>query len=103
MSLQYSIKMSKDHEEVFASWEINLDMTDDELISNFELTVNGKHVDTNCSAGNKACKGAAYTKLSNPEEDCTVTFVISTNKLVEKNGEDFLRGGRPYDEADFSS
>ena len=37
--MHYTIKVSKDHRQVTASWDINVDMSDTELISNFTLTV----------------------------------------------------------------
>ena len=63
MSLHYTIKVSKDHAQVMANWDIALDMSDTELISNFALNVDGKPLDTQCSGGNKACKSAAYSAM----------------------------------------
>ena len=102
MSLHYSIRVEKDHEQVTARWDINLDMSDTELISNFALTVEGKPLTTQCSGGNKACKGADYATLSNPAADCPVTFVITTNKPDVSNGSDTLRGQKTYDDVSFS-
>ena len=102
MSFHYTITVSKDHAEVTANWDISVDMSDTELISNFTLTVEGKALNTQCSDGNKACKGADYTTLSNPAADCPVTFVIMTNKPDVRNGSDILRGEKTYDDADFS-
>ena len=102
MSLHYTIKVSKDHAQVMANWDIALDMSDTELISNFALNVDGKPLDTQCSGGNKACKSAAYATLSNPEADCAVTFVITTNKPDVRDGSDVLRGEKAYDDVDFS-
>lgn len=101
MSLHYTIKVSKDHARVMAEWDITLDMSDEELISNFTLNVEGKPLDTQCSSGNKACKSAASTILSNPDADCPVTFVIATNKPDVRNGNDVLRGEKTYDDVDF--
>ncbi len=103
MSLRYSITVSKDHAQVTAKWDISVDMSDTELISNFTLTVEGKSLDTQCSGGNKACKSAAYATLAHPTDDCSVTFVITTNKPDEKNGDDILRGAKIYDDVSFSS
>jgi hypothetical protein len=103
MSLHYTIRVSKDHAQVTATWDINVDMSDTELISNFALTVEGKALNTQCSGGNKACKGADYATLSNPTADCPVTFVITTNKLDVRNGSDVLRGPKTYDDVDFVS
>lgn len=102
MSLRYKITVSKDHAQITAKWDIAVDMSDTELISNFALTVEGKALNTQCSGGNKACNGAAYATLSNPTADCPVTFVITTNKPDVRNGSDVLRGEKTYDEADFS-
>ena len=102
MSLHYIIKVSKDHAQVTATWDINMDMSDTELIANFALTVEGKALNTQCSGGNKACKGADYATLSNPSADCAVTFVITTNKPGVRNGDDILRGDKTYDDVDFS-
>lgn len=102
MSLHYTIKVSKDHAQVTANWDIALDMSDTELISNFALNVDSKPSDTQCSGGNKACKSAAYTTLSNPDADCAVTFVITTNKPDVREGSDVLRGEKAYDDVDFS-
>ncbi len=102
MSLHYTIKVSKDHAQVTATWDINADMSDAELISNFALTVGGKPLNTLCSGGNKACKGADYVTLSKPGVDCPVTFVITTNKPDVRKDSDALRGEKTYDEVDFS-
>lgn len=102
MSLHYTITVSKDHAQVTANWDINVDMSDTELIANFTLTVEGKALNTQCSGGNKACKGADYTTLSNPEADCPVTFVITTNKPDVRNGNDVLRGQKTYDDVNFA-
>lgn len=80
MSLHYTTKVSKDHAQVMAKWDIPLDMSDSEVISNFTLNVEGKPLDTQCRGGNKACKSAASTILSNPNGDCPVSFVITANK-----------------------
>jgi hypothetical protein len=102
MSLQYKIIVSKDHAQVTANWEISVDMSDTELISNFTLTVEGKNLNTQCSGGNKACKGADYAVLSDPTTDCPVTFVITTNKPDERNDSDVLRGEKTYDDVSFA-
>jgi hypothetical protein len=102
MSLHYTIKVSKDHAQVTANWDIKVDMSDTELISGFVLKVEGQALDTQCSAGNKACKSAAYTTLAKPDVDCPVSFVITTNKPDERNDSDVLRGQKTYDDVDFS-
>lgn len=102
MSLHYSIKVSKDHAQAMANWDIVVDMSDSELISSFALNVEGKPLDTHCSSGNKACKGTAYAILSNPGEDCPVTFVITTNRPDVRNGSDVLLGEKTYDDVGFS-
>jgi hypothetical protein len=79
-----------------------------EMIANFALTVEGKPLNIQCSssstmgAGNKVCKGGDFVALSNPNQDCAVTFVITTNKPNVQDGEDVLRGDKTYDEVDFS-
>ncbi len=102
MSLHYAIKVSKDHAQVTATWDITVDMSDTELISSFVLTVEGKALNTQCSGGNKACKSAAYATLSHPSVDCPVTFVITTNKPDVRKDSDVLRGEKIYDDVDFS-
>lgn len=103
MSLRYTITVGKDHAQVTATWDIELDMSDGELISNFSLTVEGKSLNTQCEGGNKTCKSAAYATLSHPAADCSVTFVITTNKPDVRNGSDILRGEESYDDIDFSA
>ena len=102
VSLHYIIKVDKDHAQVKATWDMSTDMSDTELISNFALTVEGKALNTRCSGGNKACKGADYATLSDPSVDCPVTFVITTNKPDVRNGSDVLRGPKTYDDVNFS-
>jgi len=102
MSLHYTITVGKDHAQVTANWDINVDISDTELISNFTLAVEGKDLNTRCSGGNKACKGADYATLSNPTADCPVTFVVMTNKPDVRNGSDILRGEKTYDDIGFS-
>ncbi len=103
MSLRYKITVSKDHAQVTAAWDIAVDMSDEEVISSFSLTIEGKPVDTQCSGGNKACKSAAYTTLTHADADCPVIFVIATNKPDERNDSDVLRGDKTYDDVEFSS
>lgn len=102
MSLQYAITVSKDHAQATANWDITVDMSDAELISSFTLTVDGVPMNTQCSAGNKACSGAAYATLSNPTADSPVTFVIATNKPDVRNGSGVLRGEKTHDDVTFS-
>jgi hypothetical protein len=106
MSLHYNIKVNKDHALVKATWDVNVDMSDTELISGFALTIEGKALNTQCNnptgGGNKACKGADFATLSNPSQDCAVTFVITTNKPDVQSGDDVLRGQKTYDDVDFS-
>src|SRR5258705_562645 len=103
MPLHSPIKVRKGHAQVTALWNIKVDPSDAELISNFSLTVEGKPLNPLCEAGNKACKSAAYATLSNPAADCPVTFVITTNKPDVRNGSDILRGQETYDDIDFSA
>src|ERR1700704_5148946 len=109
MSLRYVIKVSKDHAQVTAKWDISVDISDTEMIANFALTVEGKPLNTQCSssstmgAGNKACKGADFATLSDQNADCPVTFVITTNKPDVQKGNDVLRGDHTYDDAGFSN
>lgn len=103
MSLRYTIRVSKDHEQVTATWDIAVEMSDNELISSFTLTVDGKGLETQCSVGNKACKGAAYATLEKPKQDCLVGFVIATTKPDEVHGSDTLAGDRIYDDVTFSN
>jgi len=78
------------------------DISDTELISNFTVEVEGKPLGTQCSGGNKVCKGADYVTLTNPNVDCPVSFVITTTKPDERDGSDVLRGEKEYDDVDFS-
>jgi hypothetical protein len=106
MSLHYNIKVNKDHASVKATWDVSVDMSDTELISSLALTVEGKAMNTQCNnptgGGNKACKGADFVTLSNPNQDSVVTFVITTNKPDEQDGNDILRGDRAFDDVEFS-
>lgn len=101
MSLEYMIQVTKDHAQVTATWKISVDMS--ELIAGFTLNVEGKALDTNCSSGNSECNGAAEATLAKPEQDCPVSFAISTNAPEEKHGEDVLRGDRTFDDVEFES
>jgi hypothetical protein len=103
MSLKYTIKVTKDHDQVTAEWDVSTDMSDTEIIASFILNVEGKPLDTQCSGGNKACKSAAYATLAKPAADCPVNFVISTNKPDVYKDNDVLRGDKTYDEANFSN
>jgi hypothetical protein len=101
MSLVYTIQVTKDHDQVTATWDIIAD--NPELIASFTLTVEGKALDTNCSSGNSQCNGAAHATLAKPDQDCPVTFVITTNAPQEKHGEDVLRGNRTSDDVEFEN
>jgi len=48
LSLRFEIKVGKDHGQAKATWDIQADGSDTELIANFVLTVEGKKVDTQC-------------------------------------------------------
>jgi hypothetical protein len=102
LSLQFEIKVGKDHGQVKATWDIHTDGSDTELIANFVLNVEGKKVDTQCSGGNKACNGAAFAQLAHPTKDCPVTFAIITNGPETKEGNDVLRGDHVFDDVEFS-
>jgi hypothetical protein len=101
LSLRFEIKVGKDHGQVKATWDIQADESDTQLISNFVLTVEGKKVDTQCSGGNKACTGAAFAQLAHPGKDCPVTFVIMTNGAETQEGSDVLRGDHVFDDVEF--
>jgi hypothetical protein len=103
MPLQYNIHVSKERAQVKATWDIRVDIADTELISNFTLKVGGTALNTECSGGNKACKGADFTTLTDPNSDCPVTFVITTNKPDEADGSDVLRGAKTFDDVNFDS
>ena len=103
MSLRYKIKVSKDGARAVAQWDVSVNMSDEELIADLVLTIDGKELDTQCAGGNKQCKGAGYVMISNPDEDCDVTFAISTNGNVQRHGDGILRGGHRFDDCDFSS
>jgi hypothetical protein len=102
MALRYKIKVTKDRVRVTGQWDISVDMSDGDLIADFALTVEGKNLNTRCSGGNKQCKGTDSVTLSNPDEDCEVTFVIETNRPEERHGDGVLRGGHRFDDCDFS-
>lgn len=101
MALHYTIKVSKDHSQVKAAWDISVDDSDSEIIDSFVLTIEGKTVDTQCSGGNKACKGTQFVKLQKPNKECPVTSVIATSKPDVRSDSDSLRAG-PFDDVDFS-
>jgi hypothetical protein len=101
MSLVYTIQVTKDHAQVAATWDISVD--NPELIASFTLNVEGKPLDTKCSSGNSQCKGAAQATLSKPDQDCSVSFVITTNAPEEKHGDDVLRGNRTFDDVEFEN
>jgi len=102
MSLRFKIKVSKDGARATGQWDVSVDMSGTDLIADFTLTVEGKNLNTRCAGGNKECRGADFVTLSNPAEDCDVTFVITTNLPEERHGDGFLRGGHRFDDCDFS-
>src|SRR5262245_34591592 len=103
MSLHYAIQVRKEHAQVSATWDIAVDMSDTELIASFTLTVDGKPLNTQCSSGNKECKGADFVTLANPTQDCPVTLVIATNKPDLRTGDDVLSGEKAFDDVSFSA
>src|SRR5258708_11887404 len=90
MSLHYSNKVNQDHSLAKAIWDVSVDMSDTELISSFALTVEGKALNTQCNnptgGGNKTCKRADLFTLSHPNQKSVVTFLITTNKTNEQEG-----------------
>jgi polyisoprenoid-binding protein YceI len=103
MALRYKIKVSKDGARAVGQWDISVDISDTDLIASFVLTVDGKNLNTQCAGGNKHCRAADFVTLSNPDEDCEVTFVITTNRPEERHGDGVLLGGHRFDDCDFSN
>jgi hypothetical protein len=102
MSIKYSIRVEKDGANVTARYNLRLRMDTTELLSSFELNVEGKNL-IGTFLPQKAFAGTKFHVLTNPSADAQVTFAITTNEPWTADGEGTLRGERKYDDVSFSN
>jgi hypothetical protein len=103
MALRYKIKVSKDGARAVGQWDVSVDISDTDLIASFVFDGGWEESEYACAGGNKHCRAADFVTLSNPDEDCDVTFVITTNRPEEQHGDGVLLGGHRFDDCDFSN
>lgn len=101
--ISYSIKFEKDHASVKATYDLNAPADGLALVADFQISVDGKDLISGFIPGQTAFNGAKFHTLSKPDQDATVSFSISSNQGWTASDEDVLRGGKTYDDAEFSN
>jgi hypothetical protein len=102
MAVHYSIRIEKDGANVTARYDLRIPTGTTELLSSFELNVEGKNlIDT--FQPQKAFAGTKFHILTNPSADALVTFAITTNEMWTADGSHTLRGQKKYDDVSFSN
>ena len=95
--------MKKSHTSVRASYDLSFPVAGSALIAAFQISVDGANLISNFMPAQTRFNGAQFHTLSHPDPDATVSFSMSSNQGWTADGRDVLRGGRTYDDADFSS
>jgi len=103
MAATYAIKVEKDGANVIATYDLSVRVAGPELLSSFQLMVEGKNLITDFTPGQQRYNGATAYVLAKPENDAPVFFSISTSAGWTTNGQDVLRGGHDRDDATFQS
>ncbi|HVO57824.1 MAG TPA: hypothetical protein VMT51_09040 [Dongiaceae bacterium] len=100
--VQYDIKFVKDHNTVTATYSLNVHPGGSELLSDLKIYVDGKNLIDNFKPGQIAFNSSSQAVLEHPDRDVTVSFVVSTNQAWSATESAVLRGGKTYDDAEFS-
>jgi hypothetical protein len=100
--VKYLIKFEKDHSTVKASYDLSVPVGGAALIAAFQISVDGTDLISNFLPGQTRFDGAHFHTLSQPDQNATVSFSISSNEGWTASGSDVLRGSKTYDDAEFS-
>lgn len=102
IAISYDIKFEKDHASVKVTYDLSVPVGGPALIADFQVTVDGTDLINGFLPGQTAFKGAKFHILTDPNKDASVSFTLSSNQGWVASDEDILRGGKDYDEAEFS-
>lgn len=97
MAATYVIKVEKDGANVTATYDLSVRVAGPELLSSFQLMVEGKNLITDFTPGQQRYDGATAYVLTKPDQDAPVFFSISTSSGWTTHGQDILRGGHDDD------
>jgi hypothetical protein len=100
--ITYQIKFEKDHASVKATYDLSVPMGGPALIASFQISVEGTNLIGSFVPGQSAFTGAQFHTLSNPDQDASVSFSISSSQGWTANDSDVLRGSKTYDDTEFS-
>jgi hypothetical protein len=101
MAVDYSIDVSKDHENVTITYDLQVPVGGQELIAGFQVFVDGTNVIKDFTAGETRFNGTTFFKLSKPDQDANVSFSISSNLGWTASDDGILRGGKDIDDVEF--
>ena len=102
VSAKYSITVDKDGSNVKATFDLSVDISSTEFLASFDLNVAGKNL-IDQFLPQKAFNGVKFTTLSDPSQDATVSFAITTTESAPASGTDVLEGAKRFDTVSFSS
>lgn len=100
--ITYRVRFEKDHASVKLTYDLSVPVGGPALIADFQATVEGTNLIGAMLPGQTGFNGVRFYTLAKPDEDATVSFTMSSNQGWTAGDEDTLRGGKVYDEADFS-
>ncbi len=100
--VKYSIKLNKDHGQVAVHYDLSVPVGGVELIAEFSVYIDGKNVIEESASGNTRFFGTVYAKIDG-DKDIPVAFSIASSTGFSTNGDDVLRAGHPFDDAEFSN
>jgi hypothetical protein len=101
--ISYTIRFEKDHSSVRVTYNLSLPVGGPALIADFQISVEGTDLISGFIPGQTAFVGAKFHNLSNPNQDATVSFSISSSLGWTASDNDVLRGEQTFDDADFSN
>jgi hypothetical protein len=99
--VNYTIKFSKELELVTVDYHVETEAGKTDRISTLSLYVNGKDVFTKNASGNTKLFGTELVTLVDETKDVRVGFAVSDTTGYTASGDDVLRGGHPFDDAQF--
>ena len=104
MSVKYRIDVFKDGKNITANFDVRVtDISTTELISDFHLNVEDKNLVPEFQPGQTRFNGTRSATLSNPDQDATVSFDISSNNGFTASDSDTLRGSKLRDSSTFTN
>src|SRR5271156_243342 len=99
--LTYKITINKDHNTVAVHYDISGHPLE-ETIAVFSVYIDGKDVITEDASNNTKFFGTVFAKI-NEAKDIPVAFSLTGSADFSASGDDVLRGGHPFEDAEFSN